>query len=664
MASALHSSQSLALNKWADRIDHIGKQLVPSKRVGVLYVAGKESQTARLAGAIIGCLEGTSDTAAFVDSVHASLCENTAAPTSVSPDVGRFDDRGISFLATTVANTNKDAFADWLYSCEQIVLVADRKDIMQTLISTSGFWLAMRFHPQVHLAVDGLESNPSTAAAFSDLLHESLAMLDASVSLFGKAPHPVVSLSAACARPDPVYDTGPISEISAIESLILSTRNGNSSSSGNSSGNLDLLACSLDAAIACVENGGVAAFVAAPPSNKAKIMTENEASALATSRLCAFLDKTDGSDLGHLSLPSKRIQDDFEAGDLGTVDTSVGAIKTRVRQWFASGKIWQSLFMRVYEVSDTLIDDAIVDRSFEEADLGMVHAAGRLNESLKRIAFELANEIDSLSSTLSPGTVAMTASDPSAVLAARNALRALALQKEPVNPFRLARNVWAARKQLAQSDIVENIPRHIHISLVQFWSIHAAALAGATASAVYLGAPTHVAMAGGLGVSILAFVWLGRRWAQLRTSLYEHLDSQGAFLRTELAATHKSVLQSELDSPISACVKEITGLQCLVADYIGLAFAALVAVGGAVGYFKSSSVASLVSGLAFGALISLSVQLAAGNSKSYSLLPASLCLILCLVMGGRFLDSKKFMPAGMVAATSLVMAVRYALKAV
>ncbi|KAJ1845532.1 Transmembrane protein 14C [Coemansia sp. RSA 2611] len=99
-------------------------------------------------------------------------------------------------------------------------------------------------------------------------------------------------------------------------------------------------------------------------------------------------------------------------------------------------------------------------------------------------------------------------------------------------------------------------------------------------------------------------------------------------------------------------------------DYIGLAFAALVAVGGAVGYFKSSSVASLVSGLAFGALISLSVQLAAGNSKSYSLLPASLCLILCLVMGGRFLDSKKFMPAGMVAATSLVMAVRYALKAV
>ncbi|KAJ2314116.1 Transmembrane protein 14C [Coemansia sp. RSA 2704] len=99
-------------------------------------------------------------------------------------------------------------------------------------------------------------------------------------------------------------------------------------------------------------------------------------------------------------------------------------------------------------------------------------------------------------------------------------------------------------------------------------------------------------------------------------------------------------------------------------DYIGLAFAALVAVGGAVGYFKSSSVASLVSGLAFGALISLSVQLAAGNSKSYSLLPASLCLILSLVMGGRFLDSKKFMPAGMVAATSLVMAVRYALKAV
>ncbi|KAJ2160513.1 Transmembrane protein 14C [Coemansia sp. RSA 552] len=98
-------------------------------------------------------------------------------------------------------------------------------------------------------------------------------------------------------------------------------------------------------------------------------------------------------------------------------------------------------------------------------------------------------------------------------------------------------------------------------------------------------------------------------------------------------------------------------------DFAGLAFATLIAVGGAIGYFKSGSMASLVSGLVFGALISLSAQFAAGNSKSYSLLPALLCLVLGLVMGSRFLHSKKFMPAGMVASTSLVMAIRYVLKA-
>ncbi|KAJ2356516.1 hypothetical protein GGF43_002023 [Coemansia sp. RSA 2618] len=158
----------------------------------------------------------------------------------------------------------------------------------------------------------------------------------------------------------------------------------------------------------------------------------------------------------------------------------------------------------------------------------------------------------------------MTSSNPSAVVAAKNALRALAQQKEPVHPFRLARHVWAARERLAQSDIVDGIPRYIHTSLVQFWSIHATALAGAATSVLYFSAPVHLAMTGGLGVSVLAFVWLGRRWSQLRTRLYEYMDEQGAFMRTELSAVHKSVLQSELDSPISACVKEITGLQCLV----------------------------------------------------------------------------------------------------
>ncbi|KAJ2140162.1 Transmembrane protein 14C, partial [Coemansia sp. RSA 678] len=626
--NALRSAQSAVLNTWADRIGRISKHAPPLRRVGMLYATGKETQTAQLAGAIIDFQEAGSDTHAFADEVCQSLYKSATSIASLSSEVGRFDNHSISFLAATVANTDRDLFADWLYSCEQIVLVTDRSNIVQTLISMPGLWLAMRFHPRVRLVVDGLESSSETVAAFSDLLQESLTMLGASESLFGSTPHLVASLAAVCAKPDASNAT---SGKSAIEVLI------NNAPSGESS-RLDLLASSLGAAIACVENGGTTAFIAAPPNSKTKEIVKDEASVLITSRLGAFLDKTDGCDLGLLSLPSKRIQDDFESGDLQTVDASVGIIKQRICQWFSSGKIWQSMFMRVYEVSDSLIDNAIVDRSFEEADLGMVHATGRLNESIKRIASELVNEVDSLSSSVSPGTVAMTASNPSAVVAAKNALCALAQQKEPIHPFQLARQVWAARERLAQSEIVEGVPRYIHTSLVQFWSIHAVALTGATTSIVYFGAPAHLAMTGGLGVSILAFVWLARRWNQLRSNLYKYMDNEAASMRTELSAAHKAVLQSELDSPISA-------------------------FGGAVGYFKSGSVASLVSGLVFGALISFSAQLAAGNSKSYSLLPAILCLVLCLVMGNRFLNSKKFMPAGMVATTSLLMVIRYVLKA-
>ncbi|KAJ2076886.1 Transmembrane protein 14C [Coemansia sp. RSA 988] len=101
----------------------------------------------------------------------------------------------------------------------------------------------------------------------------------------------------------------------------------------------------------------------------------------------------------------------------------------------------------------------------------------------------------------------------------------------------------------------------------------------------------------------------------------------------------------------------------MTADYLGLLFSAFIALGGVIGYFKSNSIASLVSGLVFGMLISLSAQYASGQPKGYSLLPAALCLVLCFVMGSRFLKSKKFMPAGMVAATSLLMATRYVLKA-
>ncbi|KAJ2744600.1 Transmembrane protein 14C [Coemansia sp. BCRC 34301] len=100
-------------------------------------------------------------------------------------------------------------------------------------------------------------------------------------------------------------------------------------------------------------------------------------------------------------------------------------------------------------------------------------------------------------------------------------------------------------------------------------------------------------------------------------------------------------------------------------DILGLSFAAFIALGGVIGYLKSNSAASLASGLIFGALIALSSQFAAGASasKAANALPAALCAVLFLVMGSRFLSSRRVMPAGMVAVSSLLMAIRYASKA-
>ncbi|KAJ1718973.1 hypothetical protein LPJ53_006173, partial [Coemansia erecta] len=110
--------------------------------------------------------------------------------------------------------------------------------------------------------------------------------------------------------------------------------------------------------------------------------------------------------------------------------------------------------MRVYEVSDDLIDNAILDRSFEAADLGMVHAAGRLNESIRSIANDLASEIESVFESLSDDVY----TDPALTKSAVNALRAIASQKDPVDPFVLARHVWDVRKQMIESSILENVP--------------------------------------------------------------------------------------------------------------------------------------------------------------------------------------------------------------
>ena len=76
----------------------------------------------------------------------------------------------------------------------------------------------------------------------------------------------------------------------------------------------------------------------------------------------------------------------------------------------------------------------------------------------------------------------------------------------------------------------------------------------------------------------------------------------------------------------------------------------LVLVGGAMGYLKKGSKVSLLAGLTFGGLLVGSGVMIAGDSQYEGhALATGTSGVMALAMGQRFLSSKKFMPAGLVA---------------
>ncbi|CDQ97863.1 unnamed protein product, partial [Oncorhynchus mykiss] len=81
-------------------------------------------------------------------------------------------------------------------------------------------------------------------------------------------------------------------------------------------------------------------------------------------------------------------------------------------------------------------------------------------------------------------------------------------------------------------------------------------------------------------------------------------------------------------------------------DWIGYSYAALVWAGGIMGYVKAGSVTSLVAGLFFGFLAGLGAYLMSQNPKDVRL-SLGTSGTLAIVMGMRFLNSWKFMPAGL-----------------
>ncbi|KAI9595532.1 transmembrane protein 14C-like protein [Syncephalis fuscata] len=93
-------------------------------------------------------------------------------------------------------------------------------------------------------------------------------------------------------------------------------------------------------------------------------------------------------------------------------------------------------------------------------------------------------------------------------------------------------------------------------------------------------------------------------------------------------------------------------------DTFGYIYAVTVFVGGLMGYLKAGSVASLASGIAFGTLMGVAASRASRNPQDVQL-AFGLSVTLFLVMGARFLNSGKVMPAGLVSILSLLMTIRY-----
>lgn len=91
----------------------------------------------------------------------------------------------------------------------------------------------------------------------------------------------------------------------------------------------------------------------------------------------------------------------------------------------------------------------------------------------------------------------------------------------------------------------------------------------------------------------------------------------------------------------------------------GLTFA-----GGAMGFATKGSKASLIAGSTFGGLLMISAYLIAKQkSKSGNIMGAGVSGMLTFVMGKKFLASKKFMPAGLIATLGTVAFIYNAIEA-
>ncbi|XP_070507963.1 transmembrane protein 14 homolog [Chironomus tepperi] len=93
-------------------------------------------------------------------------------------------------------------------------------------------------------------------------------------------------------------------------------------------------------------------------------------------------------------------------------------------------------------------------------------------------------------------------------------------------------------------------------------------------------------------------------------------------------------------------------------DFIGFAYSALVASGGIFGYIKAQSIPSLAAGLSFGAVLGVGAYLNSFSEPPRPTLQFVTASALGGLMGYRFYNSGKIMPAGVVFLFSLGVIVR------
>ncbi|XP_077283032.1 transmembrane protein 14 homolog [Arctopsyche grandis] len=96
-------------------------------------------------------------------------------------------------------------------------------------------------------------------------------------------------------------------------------------------------------------------------------------------------------------------------------------------------------------------------------------------------------------------------------------------------------------------------------------------------------------------------------------------------------------------------------------DLIGYAYAATVAAGGILGYAKAGSIPSLGAGLLFGSVLGYGAYQTSQDPSNYSLTLGT-SAVLGGMMGYRYFNTGKFMPAGLVCVLSVAMVTRILLK--